>query len=503
MPHGPNPDELPNVVLITVDCLRPDHLGLGGYVKPTSPHLDALAESAHVFETCWACGPNTPVSFPGIMASCLPFKLPRAGMQDVPLTLAGMLRRRGYHTRGFNCGNAYLTHYFGYDRGFDELDEFMGYQPDPRPLRYLRDIGPTGRSAGRGRRTLQRALDKVNDIVGAVPPLARCAEALEPLWRPVVSGTWHANRMRFKQEREEAFWPRVVDWARRGPPEPFFLWVHAMTVHEPYCPPAEHQRAVDGTALSHRRTVRARRIASELNQGRRKELDPRVLSDLIHLYDAEVHQVDERIGAVFGALRSSDRLDSSIVIVTADHGEQFAEHGRLLHLASHYNEQLRVPLLIRLPGQRAKRGVRTQVGLIDLLPTLADLLGERLEPELCEGSSFLPLLCGQNDRARESRVYISESFYGSHDVAHTADWRHVHRAPRRLSFQNAGLKLMADCAGARRSAFNLRNDPGELRNLVDGNAELDRLVADWTRLHLRRSERIRLLRATGAPGLPS
>jgi arylsulfatase A-like enzyme len=286
----------------------------------------------------------------------------------------------------------------------------------------------------------------------------------------------------------------VRRWLSENEEEPFFLWIHDMAVHDPYWASEEAQRSVNGRVIPRRRAIKLLRSAAAVNQGRSANVRPEDLRDLIALYDAEVRDADAFVGSVIECLKRRGWWDSCIFIVTSDHGDQLFEHGRFFHPASHHNELLRVPLLIRLPAQRGGQRVGGQVGLIDLVPTLADLLGTRLPDDACLGSSFASALRGRRDLAADSRLYVSESFYGLHGVAHRVDWHRVWRSNRRISYQNLRLKLMVDCHSSRCLAFDLRSDPGEIKDLTDGRSEPARIARALARLHVRRSERVRIRR---------
>src|SRR5215471_8886163 len=117
----------PSLILVTVDCLRADHVGFLGYARPTTPFLDSLACESLVFSNAIVAGAPTYYSFPAIMASRYPLAL---GLDVVSLapdepTLASVLNQAGYTTCAFLAGNPYLSHRFGYDSGFDGFCDFL------------------------------------------------------------------------------------------------------------------------------------------------------------------------------------------------------------------------------------------------------------------------------------------------------------------------------------------------------------------------------------------
>src|SRR5436190_11564983 len=112
-----------SLVLITVDCLRADHVGFLGYWRPVTPFLDSLAESGVVFADAIVAGVPTYFSFPAILASRYPLALGRdiLGIAPHEQTMAGVLKDAGYQTAAFVAGNPYLTSRFGYNQGFDRF----------------------------------------------------------------------------------------------------------------------------------------------------------------------------------------------------------------------------------------------------------------------------------------------------------------------------------------------------------------------------------------------
>ncbi|MFO8009053.1 MAG: sulfatase [Candidatus Brocadiia bacterium] len=494
--------DMPDVLLVTVDALRPDRLGCYGGDRAMAPHIDRLADSACVFETAWAAGPNTPASFPGLMASRTAFQSGSLGVGEAPVTLAELLRSQGYGTFGFNAGNPYVSRFFGYDRGFDELRSFLEHTPtDGGVFDHVPQDEAAGTRVSGAASAVRRAFRGARAALKVPLRALGLLRPLEPLWRPVLDHMRYWSRFRVKLDLEERYWSAVSDWLEAPPERPFFLWLHPMTVHEPYCPPARCQREVAGRALSMRRMIALRRAAGRVAEGDRSALSDRDVRELRMLYDAEVRRMDERLGVVLDALRRQGRLERCLLIVTSDHGEQFMEHGRCFHPSFHFNETLRVPLLVRLPGEDEGRRVEREVGLVDLLPTVADLLGAELPDGACVGRSFAPLLRGE-EMSTEGRLFVSESFYGPHGTFYQLDCRDLRRVKRRVSFQNRCIKLAADGAAGTCSVFDLRSDPGEEDDLSGRRPELEEAAMGLARCHFRRAERERVRRAFpgGPPG---
>ena len=427
------------------------------------------------------------------MASTMPFTCSGFGVADAPITMAQAFRSAGYHTRGFNAANPYVSGLFGYDRGFDKVTDFMEYFPARHALfRYLAPDDRVGANAAQRARTGPTLLGRLRGRIRRTRGLGRLAGWAGAATRHMDEGVRLRANLRLKRALEQAFHSGVESWLGAAGDGPFFLWVHVMTPHVPFAPPRRCQSAVCGRAMSTRRINRLTRKAAMSNRGDDVDITGEDVAGLVDLYDAEVRRADELVGKIMAALREHGLLDRSIVAVTADHGEQFMEHGRLVHPSCHYNEVLRVPLIVRLPGGEGER-VAESVSLLGLLPTLADLAGVPLPDGACMGHSF----------ASPSAGYcVSESFYGPNDTLAGIDWHALRRVPRRVSFQAERLKIMVDCATGECSAFDLREDPAEQRDMVPHSAECGEVALGMARLHVRRSERVRVRRlAARRPGL--
>ena len=327
----------PDIILITVDALRADHLGVYGYDRPTSPNLDALARESAVIRDHIAQAPYTKASMGSLFTGRFPSthktytvsspfgeamtghiagKLPLTDILDSRLwTLPAALSSVGYSTIGLTT-NPFLLKDFGFANGFGHY-EFL---------------------SGKGEFATAREVTR---------------EALTQLERPTG--------------------------------RPVFLWMHLMEPHSPYAPPAK-VRAQFLPRLPPRPAPR------DVIPG---WLDPSGSLDANHyeaLYDAEISDVDSALGEFFGALRRTSRWQQLVLVVTSDHGEEFFEHGGFEHNLTLYDEMLRVPLLIKAPGLRpGLREIQSQS--VDLAPTLACAAGAEVPRDLA-GADIGPVLQG-------------------------------------------------------------------------------------------------------------
>jgi len=347
--------ELSNVVLVTVDSLRTDALGTDNDELST-PVMDSLAESGTVFDRAFATGNWTPFSFPSILASRPVFAdSGDLGVKDVP-TLAATLSDAGVSTGGFNAANGFLTSHWGYDDGFDEFEPFVTSVGSGIYSRYLA-THPTVEA------WLQLATS----------PARRLSAWLQgnAIDRPFLD----TSRMFAVEEAATSFIQETDS--------PFFLWVHYMDTHTPYVPAPRYIREVSEDLLGTHRLLHA-----HARTGLGWNVGERTLADLRTLYRAAARQVDASIGRLLETLSASDARDETAVVLVGDHGEEFQDHGHLSHYPKLYDELIRVPLVVDVPGAEGRR-VGTQVGLDAIPPTVADLLDVE-SPQKWEGATLTP-----------------------------------------------------------------------------------------------------------------
>jgi arylsulfatase len=416
----------PHIILITIDALRADHLGVYGYDRPTSPAIDAFASDAVVVSEAIAQAPYTKASMGSLFSGLFPtthkahstspsfhqVMTGRAGTPALPATdilpneietLAEVLQAAGYATIGFST-NPHLISEFGFAQGFERFKFFAGG-------------------------TFAPAAEVVRETIAAVD-------------------------------------------ARDS--RPLFVWLHMMEVHSPYQPPEQY------------RTLFPPRTPPE-------PIDPAVIPPWIRvgdstdlhlyeaLYDADVRTADAAVGDLLAGVRSRGLWDRAVIVLTADHGEEFMEHGGMEHNRTLYDEMLRVPLIVRLPG-RAPARVEAQVQLVDLFPTLAGLAGAQVPPGL-HGADVLPVLEG---RARGD-TYAYAEIVG-----------------QRYALRGGRYKLISSLSG-RPELFDLKVDPKERQNLADRDApraaEMERRLRRIVDRAVEDGQRIRARLAPVEPGI--
>ncbi len=389
-------DGPPNVVLVSFDTTRADHLSCYGYGRETSPTIDRLAAQGVLFENAVSHSPKTAPSHMSILTGLLPDahgvrNLADEGnhaLRDGVPTLATILRDAGYRTAAFTAGG-HVAAELGFDRGFETFETGGGVEG-----------------------IFERGAEAAEDFSG----------------------------------------------------DPFFLFLHTYEVHDPYVPPQRYREmfadpAYDGRIIGSRDELKE---ASGSEWKKQHEVfwdhvDPSSERDVEHLkalYDAGIRYADDVLGDFLEELDELGELERTWVVFLSDHGEEFHEHGGFLH-ETLYQEVLRVPLIVRPPATLdvdwAGREIAQPVALIDVLPTVLELLG-------------LPATPGAQGRSLATLIARGEG--GASSVL--SHW------PRqgRYAFQREGWKLHWDETKDAYELYELAQDPGETRDLVGDQGAL-------------------------------
>ena len=330
-----------NAVLIVFDTLRADRLSSYGNPRPTSPVLDAMARDGALFETVVSNAPWTLPAMVGLMTG----EYPTARTYDAGLrrSLTLELRAAGYATVAFTEG-AFVSRRYGFDLGFQDFREHEGSVP------FLLDAQAAGSQAG-----ADRGIQKTFG------------------------------------------WAKA--WlAEHGRERPFFMLVHTYEAHVPY------RRRTFAEGMPRGRLGPTFEAAAAIT-AKRSELpvDEVELDYIRALYDGGVAACDHAVGELLAELERLGLAQETLVVVTSDHGEDLGDrlplrpgnHGHAL-----YDEQLRVPLILRDPTQGfAVRRVAAQARVVDVMPTILDLLGLPAS-EGRNGRSLVPLLRGEESEPR-------------------------------------------------------------------------------------------------------
>lgn len=370
------------VVLITIDTLRFDRLGAYGYRdRPTSPTIDAWAEHAALFERAFSQAPWTVPSLGALMTGFYPSEIGaytnRAHIDPDFVTLAQLFRQRGFRTASFNTHHLLLSEYGGFRRGFEE-------------------VFPSG------------------DLPAH-----------------------DSNDHKLPFSRAE---PALMDWLAQHAAEPFFIWMHDMSPHEP---PTE-----GNTYLS------------DPSWGR---------GGIYRQYDPEIRWMDDLIGRTFARLKELGIWDKALIVLTADHGEAFLEHDLRGHQDVMYDEVLHVPLIIQYPGMQRAQRVTAPVELLDVFQTISELAGLDAPPS-SRGESLVPILDGT--RGERERPFMFHSRYhferGEHQLAvRDGEWKLLVKTPPSSQTRDDRPEWGLFAPGTTYELYQVERDPGETENVID------------------------------------
>ena len=436
-----------SIVLITVDCLRADHAGFLGYHRPTTPFLDSLAAESFVFSNAFAAGVPTYYSFPAIMASRYPLALGRdvVGLAPGETTLASVLRDAGYASAGFVAANPYLSSRFGYDSGFETFRDFLDEELESED----RELEPSPNWRTRTNQSLARACH-------SFPPLGAAYDELYFQYcQRIASGVELSVDKLRRFPSAQVIVDQGLQWLEEFGDSPFFLWLHLMDPHAPYYPAQDALNAMDNSSSgSQARFLNSFWNRHDVSASRLKRHN----EDLMALYDAGIRKVDIEIARLVDKLRRSALWDDCVFAVTADHGEEFLDHGGRFHAPSNlWEESIRVPLLLHMPGGRVARHVKSVFSLVHLGPTLLEAAGTRIPAEFHGRSCWSALQAGS---AFEDHAII-ESVGRCGNPLRLSDRLHA----RVLAVREEQYKLVLDFDSGREDLFDLRGDPGECNPL--------------------------------------
>ena len=401
-------------MLVTLDTTRADHLGLYGYFRDTSPHLDAFAREALVFENHVVPMATTLPTHLSIFTGVYPTEHgvlanakqggQRSVLPETLLPFAQVAHDAGYETAAF-VGATPLKAGTGIERGFETFDE-----PE----------------------SSQRPASETTD--------------------------------------------RALEWLAATPPSaPFFLWVHYFDPHNPYEPPPPYDELFHTDDELEAR-LRERRAAHEVSFRRGRTWETRAA---INGYDGEIRYMDAQLGRLFAALESRTGWPHTVVVVAGDHGESLGQHGWLGH-GLVWGEQLQAPLLIRVPGEPARRIDRV-VSSVDILPTVLSRVkvpGRRAWLAQASGRNAVDPGAPPGAATSHTSLRHDSQGYESQRTLTTDRWKYMRSTD------------------GREALYDRRADPGELERVEDRHpGVLIDLRTRLAALEARQKARARALRA--------
>ena len=357
--RGTPPAKAPNVLLIVIDTLRADHLSSYGYQAIKTPHMDALAADGTRYANMFAQASWTRASIASILSGLYPSSHGAVHKADLLTdrveTLAEVLAKGGYHTAGFP-NNINVSPAFGFGQGFAEYHYLA---PD---LFFYADEAAAELTLYSGLRLVR-----------------------ERFFVRYVNVHFYYRPAEYVVDRVRAW----LDGPTAAKP-PFFLYLHFMDPHDPYM-----VHPFNGVGYA--------RVAMP-------NPPPAMAKTLLDTYDGEIVYLDQHIGALVADLKRRGLYDDMMIVLTADHGEEFHEHGGWWHGTTLYDEQIGIPLIVKPPrGGATGRVVDELVTTLDIAPTILRNAG--LAPPVTMQGHVLPLDTAPTP-ARDS-VFAEEDFEGN------------------------------------------------------------------------------------------
>ncbi len=348
-----------NALLIVLDTVRSQSLGLYGYDRPTTPRLEGFAENAVRFERAYSTSPWTLPSHASMFTGRYPNELFNSwweAFDDTYPTLAEALGEHGYETAGFVANTVFCSYVHGMDRGFTHFEDFR-VSPEQTLMSSF----------------LGRTMTKDN--------LRRAFKDYEIFGRKKASMV--------NQE--------ILNWLQgRDRTRPFFAFLNYFDAHAPYLPPVEF----------------ALQFSPKVSRGYflpEEDWSEASIKELNDAYDGSIAYLDHQVGLLLDELQDQGVLDDTLVIITSDHGEHFGEHGLMGHANSLYLPLLHVPLVLSFPGHVPSGAVvHAPVSLRDLPATVMDLLEVENWLEL-PGESLARTLADRGEAGQhEDEIIFSE-----------------------------------------------------------------------------------------------
>jgi arylsulfatase A-like enzyme len=416
--------------------LRADHLHCYGYFRDTTPFIDSLAREGITFKHGFANGPFTASAFPAILTSTYALDNGRNITLKNRRVVSEILQKEGIRTAAIHS-NPYLSSQAGYNRGFDYFEDFLN-----QPVQSKRRTSVTG---------------------------SKLFKKMEMVTKDFHTGFLREPASLIKNvivPREEPFVParviteKGIQWINMSP-DPFFLWVHYMDLHEPYI--------ILGTDVDQTYS----RHVSRLLQSKLLQFKKEHIQHIIDIYDDKLRYIDLQVKRLCSALKKG----SDTVIITSDHGQEFYEHGNFGHRAKYYDEILHIPLIIHKKSIKMQRDdMRSQ---LDISPTILSCYSIPTPANYCGSTLFSGPI---ND------VVISESSHSEEGLFPP------HSHPTCVSYA-VRTKTFKYIQQDQEELYNVQKDPGEKHNIraenPDAAAELREILEEHKRAQgLAEKERI-------------
>lgn len=424
-----------NIILLQADALRADHLSCYGSEEVHTPNIDKLAEDGVLFKNAFANGSATVTSVSSFLTSNLP-----PHIEKKHPTISTILQKKGYNTTSFNP-NVQLVHGFcrrlNLKKEFDLYETLLAERREKYEKMFEEAIGKFARVLNYPFFKESFLLKLASEGIGFAPvPTAKPAPRADELNSKGIS-------------------------VLKNNSKPTFLWLFYLDTHEPYLPPQKNFK-------NNKRIISINR---KMRYFGKNALSNREIRELHESYKDEIEYFDRQIGDLINKLKRNGYYSNSTIIFTADHGEQFDEHGELGHGAL-YEEVVKVPLAIK-PSSRLKtkkRIVKTNVSLLDLGPTIADI--SKTESRTFIGQSLIHFLSKKTiNKYEEKPIFTFKDINGHEFCFRKGNWKIIQERDK--------IEL-----------YNLEKDPEEKNNLFQNESRVAQDLRKEAYLNLKRIEKL-------------
>lgn len=346
-----------NLILISIDTLRADHMGVYGYKKNTTPNIDQLAKDSKVFSKAYTIFPSTPESFYAlffgrndVLINSYATLMSKLALSRI--NLPTFFNSNGYKTAAF-ITNPTLGEFFSlWKKGFDEFKHYFKY-------------------------------DAVN------PDYSSFAQN-------------HVLSINLTND--------TIQWLKNNINNKFFLWLHYTNPHSPYFSPIENICRIDKNC-SLEKYEKFLKKHVDYNECPLEHIDTQKVESTQNLYDAAILSVDDQIGRFIQELKNQNLYEKSIIVIYGDHGESF-EHNTFGHSTLLYQSTIHIPFIIRIPEDIQFQNNLTLIDNADILPTILDLFKIAYKEDLFTGKSFISTISNylhKTDEFKKSYVYSASS----------------------------------------------------------------------------------------------
>ncbi|MBU1565854.1 MAG: sulfatase-like hydrolase/transferase [Proteobacteria bacterium] len=465
--------ERPNIVFIWIDTLRADSLGCYGYERDTSPHIDQLAKESTLFFNNFTPHTVTLSSFMSIITGLYPFShgvlhIAKDFLSPKVKTLAEILKMNGYTTFWYGPnGDPHLDPAVGFGRGFDVLGVFDN-------------------NLSVGRAKILRVIEQHKNENFFINFHSYFVHA------PYIPSAQYKYRFTKQKsvgltESYEELEKATVEVIKKGVfnQEKFAYTIlgaelsQEMATANLFDPDYEIATRKVKSFLQRKNEVhKYDNIFSQVYELGIKPRDKENITYAKSLYDAGILEFDtEIVGPVINKLKELGLYENTMIIICADHGEEFGEHGGSGHGRSLYEEVTRVPLIIKTTGKTKAKIIRELSQTVDILPTILGLL--HIDPPYnSQGVNFAPLINETGPLVSRKYIYGQMPYYSS---IRTDTWKmHIFKGYQSFPLLPVSLKTLIF---GRKELFNLQKDPGETNNLYyrqnDIRDELSMQFEEW------------------------